>query len=90
MKNFESVKNLSLIIFTCESLFTFFRKIHYQISQQTNDINVFSIFHHLTTRTLFTNEISDITFFTLFRQQSNDNILQISSSQKTNVTRNII
>ncbi len=69
------MRNLSFIIFTCESLFTFFKKIHYQISQQINVINVFSTFHHLTKRTLHADEISDITFFTLFRQQFNDNIL---------------
>jgi hypothetical protein len=64
----ESItKNLCHIIFTCESLFTFFKKIHYQISQQINDINVFSTFHHLITRTLHADEINDITFFTLLR-----------------------
>ncbi len=68
MKNFELMKNLNLIIFTYESLFTFSKEIHYQIQQQINDINVFSTFHHLTTRTLHADEISDITFFTLFRQ----------------------
>jgi hypothetical protein len=71
-------------------LFTFSKKIHYQISQQTNDNNVLNSFHQLAKRTLFANEINEITFFTLFRQQSNDNILQISSSQKINVTRSII
>ncbi len=84
------MRNLCLIISTCESLFTFFRRIHYQISQQINDINVFSTFHHLITRTLHANETNDITFFTLLRQQINVNILQISSSQKINATHNVI
>jgi hypothetical protein len=69
IEKFELMKNLSFIIFTCESLFTFSKKIHYQISQQTNDINVFSIFSHLITRMLHTNEICDITFFTLLRNK---------------------
>ncbi len=68
-------ENLNFIIFTCESLFTFFKEIHDQISQQINDINVFSTFHHLATRTLHAEKINDITFFTLLRQQFNDNIL---------------
>ncbi len=84
------MRNLSLIIFTCESLFTFFRKIHYQISQQTSDISVFNTFHHLVSRTLHADEISDITFFTILRQQTSVNILQISFSQKISATRSVI
>jgi hypothetical protein len=84
------VRNWCLIISTCESLFTFSRRIHYQISQQTNDISVLSTFHHLVTRTLHAVETNDITFFTLLRQQSSDNIFQMSSSQKISVTRSVI
>ncbi len=82
-----------------ESLFTFSRsnlllhsldQIYYRISQQTHVINVLSTFQYLTTRIFFVSEANDTTFFTLLRQQISVNIFQISSSQKINVTHNVI